>query len=436
MKEKSLWKEYAKMTVLSILGMLGVSCYLLADTFFVATGLGKEGLAALNLAIPVYNFIHGTGLMLGMGGATGFSIRRGRQESAELNPLYTTTLLLGLGFGLIFAGVGIFGAEELASLLGADRITERMTTVYLRWLLIFAPAFICNDILLCFVRNDGSPRLATAGMLVGSFSNILLDALFIFPLEMGMFGAVFATGLSPIISVLTMLPHWLGKRNTLSLCPSLSRPRLTGELLALGFPSFVAQASGGLVMILFNMLILREEGNIGLAAYGVVANVSLVIIGLYTGVAQGMQPLLSRFHGAGNRPALLRTLRYGLLTVIFSGILCYLLLFFGATPIAGIFNPEGDAALQRLAEEGVLLYFTAIPFAGLNLIWSVYFPSVERTVPGQVLSLLRGLILILPTAFLFAELLGMAGIWLSFPAVECVIALAGAAVARFSKKPE
>ena len=84
----------------------------------------------------------------------------------------------------------------------------------------------------------------------------------------------------------------------------------------------------------------------------------------------------------------------------------------------------------------MLLYFTAIPFAGLNLIWSVYFPSVERTVPGQVLSLLRGLILILPTAFLFAELWGMAGIWLSFPAVECVIALAGAAVARFSKKPE
>ena len=68
-------RQFLKYTTLSILGMMGISCYILADTFFIAQGLGTEGLAALNLAIPVYNFIYGTALMLGMGGAIKFAIR-------------------------------------------------------------------------------------------------------------------------------------------------------------------------------------------------------------------------------------------------------------------------------------------------------------------------------------------------------------------------
>ena len=74
MEQPSCIREFSRYTVLSVLGTLGVSCYILADTFFVSKGLGTSGLAALNIAIPVYNFIHGTGLMIGMGGATKFSV--------------------------------------------------------------------------------------------------------------------------------------------------------------------------------------------------------------------------------------------------------------------------------------------------------------------------------------------------------------------------
>lgn len=76
MEKRFCFREFSRYTILSILGTLGVSCYILADTFFVSVGLGSRGLAALNLAIPVYNFIHGTGLMLGMGGAARFSVRK------------------------------------------------------------------------------------------------------------------------------------------------------------------------------------------------------------------------------------------------------------------------------------------------------------------------------------------------------------------------
>ena len=92
MEQQSCLRDFTRYTILSILGTLGVSCYILADTFFVAKGLGTNGLAALNLAIPVYNFIHGTGLMLGMGGATRFSICKSQQKTNEVNRVYTNTI--------------------------------------------------------------------------------------------------------------------------------------------------------------------------------------------------------------------------------------------------------------------------------------------------------------------------------------------------------
>lgn len=83
MKKTSCLGEFMRYTSLNVLGMIGLSCYILADTFFIARGLGSDGLAALNIAIPVYSFVHGCGMMLGMGGATKYSIFRGQKMEQE-----------------------------------------------------------------------------------------------------------------------------------------------------------------------------------------------------------------------------------------------------------------------------------------------------------------------------------------------------------------
>ena len=90
MKKESILGQFAKYTSLNVAGMIGLSCYILADTFFISKGLGADGLAALNLAIPVYNFINGTGLMMGMGGATRYSILKGQNEEEKANQYFTT----------------------------------------------------------------------------------------------------------------------------------------------------------------------------------------------------------------------------------------------------------------------------------------------------------------------------------------------------------
>ena len=386
----------------------------LADTFFVAKGLGTSGLAALNLAIPVYSFIHGTGLMFGIGGATKFSISR---KSGLSDLIFTNTLFFAGFTALLFFLAGLFLSPQITALLGADSQVAAMTQTYLKMILLFAPAFILNDILVCFVRNDGNPRLSMLAMLGGSMANILLDYVFIFPLGMGIFGAVLATGLAPLISIAIMSGHWMGKNKGFHLAKTEIQGQTALLILSLGFPSLITEVSSGIVIIVFNVIILGLKGNVGVAAYGVIANLSLVVISIFTGIAQGMQPLISSAYGRGDSARIRGILRY-------AGI-CW-----GAAPITAVFNSENNHKLQEIAEYGLRLYFTGIPAAGLNIILSIFFTSTEQAVPAHIISLLRGLVLIIPIAFFLSGLWGMTGVWLAFPATELVCALTGAAICK------
>lgn len=436
MEQPSCIREFSRYTVLSVLGTLGVSCYILADTFFVSKGLGTSGLAALNIAIPVYNFIHGTGLMIGMGGATKFSVCKSQGNQMLVDKIYTNTIYLAVLFSIAFMLPGFFCPRQLAFVLGADMTILEMTAVYLRWLLLFSPAFILNDVLLCFVRNDANPQLAMCAMLIGSFFNVIMDYIFIFPLHMGIFGAVFATGISPVISILMMTLHWMKNRNSFHFAGRGICMKVVQWDLSLGFPSLIAQISSGIVMITFNSIILKLEGNTGVAAYGIIANISLVVVAIYTGIAQGAQPLVSRFYGENNREQIQAVLCYAIFTTLaLSGIL-YVLIFVLAQPIAAIFNSECNARLQTIAVTGLKLYFISTPFVGYNIILATFFTSIERAFPAHILSLLRGLILIIPTAFILSSLWKMIGVWFTYPVTEILVALLGFVIYKNERRKE
>lgn len=434
MEEQSYLKKFIRYASLSVLGTLGVSCYILADTFFVAKGLGTNGLAALNIAIPAYNFIHGCGLMFGMGGATKFSICKINKERRQTNRIFTNTVYLALLFGIVFALIGLFSSKQLALFLGSDASVLNMTDTYLKWLLLFAPAFIMNDVLLCFVRNDNSPMLATVAMLIGSFSNIILDYIFIFPMQWGIFGAVFATGLSPVISMAVISFHWIKKKNTFGLIKAKIDWNIIRQDLSLGFPSLIAQVATGVAMIVFNMLILNLEGNTGVAAYGVIANISLVVVAVYTGISQGVQPLVSESYGKGDKSDIRLGLQYAMRTMILISCMIYLIIFVFANPITAVFNSENNTRLQEISVIGLKLYFTSVIFVGFNTIIAVFFTSIEKAIPAHILSLLRGLILIVPMAFLLSALWKMTGIWLTYPITEGIVAIMGYAIYRYYKR--
>lgn len=432
---KGTLREFARYTSLNVLGMIALSCYILADTFFVSLGLGADGLTALNLAIPVYSFIHGSGLMIGMGGGTRYSILKSQGNHQEADRVFTNVLYLAAVLAALFVAAGLLFAGDLVRLFGGTGAVFTMCRTYLRVILLFAPAFLMNNVLLCFVRNDGAPQLAMAAMIGGSLSNVVLDWVFIFPCGMGIFGAVFATGLAPIISMGILSPHFFRKKNQFRPVPCKPQLRRTARILSSGVPSLVTEVSSGIVIIAFNGLIMGLEGNTGVAAYGVIANLSLVVIAIYTGIAQGIQPILSRSYGAGDRAGLTIILRCAMMTQVVVSLLIYGIVAAFAPQIAAVFNSEGSASLQAIAEQGLRLYFIACPFAGCNVVLSMYFTSTERPLPAHIISLLRGFFLILPLAFLLAWLGQMAGIWLAFPLTEFLVAALAASLYFHSKKP-
>ncbi|MDE6905711.1 MAG: MATE family efflux transporter [Lachnospiraceae bacterium] len=421
MRENTLLKEFFRYVCLNILGMIGLSCYILADTFFIARGLGAKGLTALNLAIPIYSFVNGCGLMLGMGGATKYSIFLGKKEYRQGNRCFFHVILAASSLSLVFILAGIFFSETLALALGADREVFWMTKTYLQIILLFSPAFIFNGIFVCFVRNDGNPSLSMTAMLVGSLSNIILDYILIFPLQLGILGAVLATGCSPVISMCILLKHKFSGKNHFGLEKSQFSPGFMAGILSLGIPSLITEVASGIAMIVFNSLILGLSGNTGVAAYGVVANLSLVVTSIFTGIAQGFQPLASHSYGRGKKEEIQKLLHYALTLVLFISGITYLVFFCAAAPITTAFNSEGNQDLQKIAVMGMKLYFTSIPFMGLNIILSTYFTSGEQALPAQGISLSRGFFLLLPTAFLLARLFGMTGVFLSCPVTEFIV---------------
>lgn len=433
MENNSRLKEFIKYASLNVLGMLGLSCYILADTFFVSKGLGANGLAALNIAIPVYSFIHGCGLMFGMGGATRFSIFRSQKKQKNSNYVFTNTVCITLFTAMVFVLAGVFLSGKITLLLGADEIIFSMTNTYLKVILLFAPAFMMNDVMLCFVRNDGNPRLSMYAMLIGSMSNIVLDYIFIFPMKMGIFGAVFATGIAALISLLILSPHWLKKTAGFRLVKTKLQWRLIGGSMSLGFPSLVTEVASGIVMITFNTIILGLAGNVGVAAYGVIANLSLVVTAIYTGIAQGSQPLFCRAYGSGDKAGIKAILRYAVAATVAVSAVIYAVVFLFADPITGVFNSGQNAQLQEIASYGLRIYFTAVLFVGFNIVLSVYFTSTENAIPAHIISILRGLVIIVPMAFVLSRLLELTGVWMAFPVTELAVASLGLGIFRFTR---
>lgn len=127
----NIFNLFIKYVSLNILGMIGLSCYILADTFFVARGIGTDGLTALNIAIPIFNFINGLGLMIGMGSATKYAILKTQSKNNEANIVFTNALIYVFSLYLFFIIIALFFTKDIAYILGARDEILVMTDIYI-----------------------------------------------------------------------------------------------------------------------------------------------------------------------------------------------------------------------------------------------------------------------------------------------------------------
>lgn len=408
---------FAKYVSQNILGMLGISAYILADTFFIARAQGANGIAALNLVLPLYSLIFAIGSMIGVGSATRFAICRARGDD-KADRFFFNACVFAVLLSIIFILGGAFMPDKIISFLGGDETIVEVGITYTRIFMLFAPLFMLNYICNAFVRNDGNPLLAMMATLCSSLFNIVMDYVLMFPLHMGMAGAALATAFSPAVGVGICCIHFFSKKSTVRCIPVLPSIKRLVESCQLGVGAFVGEISSGVTTMIFNILILGLTGNVGVAAYGVVANTALVATSIFNGISQGTQPLLSDYYGRGDKASLKKIKNMSFLTAICCAVFIVLIINILSKQVVGIFNNEQNMQMAALADTGLRLYFAGFLFAGCNIVGIGYLSATEAAGWAFVVSIMRGFAAISVCAFTLSHFFGMNGVWLAFAAAE------------------
>ena len=418
----SLTKQYFKYVSQNIFGLLGTSCYILADTYFISQAAGTSGVALLNLCLPIYNFIFAIGSMLGLGAATRYAILRAQGDERS-ERYFTNALLWALVFALPFMLAGIFCPEVLLRFMGGDAEIVALGVGYARIFLLFTPFFMCNYIVSAFVRNDGDPSLAMVATLCGSLFNVVFDYIFMFPMGLGLPGAALATAVSPVLSIAICSRHFFQKDNTVQFVRQLPSAKLLGQSCQLGISGFVGEMSSGVTTTVFNFLLLGLAGNVAVAAYGVIANFALVATAIFNGVAQGAQPLVSECYGKSDKAGARKLLILGSCTALVLAAVLYGIIFGFTDGLVGVFNSEHSAQMAEFAHMGMRLYFIGYFFAGFNIVAAGYLSATNRPLEASVTSICRGVAAIVVCSLVMSALFGMNGVWAAFPASELLTAL-------------
>lgn len=417
---------FVQYTSLAVLSMLGQSLFIFADTFFIANGVGVPGIAALNIVLPMISLFNGLGWLFGIGGATLFGIALGKKQTVEANQLFNMTLWFTMLASIILSGVTTIFSNPILNLLGASPEIYDMSASYYNILMLFAPLFMVNVVLISFLRNDHNPRLAMIALLAGGLTNIVLDYIFIFPLQMGLTGAAIATASSPIVSMLVACLHWRQKDHHLQFHKVSLKLEQLKAIANLGFSSFFNEFSSAIVMFLFNIMILQVVGTIGVAAYGIIANLNIIVIALFTGIGQGFQPLISYYYGQRKAKEIKQVLKLALITAVCLSVMIFLIGIFMQDALIRIFNSDQNIQLAAIARQGIPLYFASFLLTGVNFVVIYLLAAINQARASLRLSALRGIVFIIPVLLVMSLWFELVGIWLTLLVVEamtCVLAV-------------
>ncbi len=412
-------KKFSKYVIQSVAGMVGISVYILADTFFISKHSGADGLTVLNLVLPIYGLIYAIGAMIGIGSATRYTLKKAQYEK-DIDFYFIHSILWCMIISIPFILSGIFFPKQVLEMMGADQHIAELGTGYLRIVLIDTPFFMMNYTFTAFARNDNATTTAMIGSLSGSIFNIIFDYIFMFPMGLGLTGAALATAICPVVTMIICCTHYFGKQNSVGFKWKFPSFQYLFSCCQLGISAFVGEIASAVTTIVFNMLILHIAGNIGIAAYGVIANISLVAMSVFNGISQGTQPLISYTYGSRKLKDVKMLLRLGLIVTFVVQIIVIAGTWIFTDSFIDIFNSEGNEILLYYAHSGMRFYFLGYLFAGVNIMLASYFAAIDRTILAFVASILRGVLAITVCAVIMSRLWGMNGVWLSFLVSEIV----------------
>lgn len=398
---------------------LVTSIYILFDTIFIGQGVGGDGLAALNIVLPIYSFVFGVGYLIGIGGSTVLGIEKGRGHERKAKDIFSLAVFVAIIAALIFFMVGKFFMDDIALILGATDLTIELINEYMNIVAWGFIPFTIGSTLQGFVRVDKDPKRAMVATITGGLLNIVLDYIFVFPLDMGMYGAGLATVLSYIISTVILLTHFISKKNTLKITLNCFKMDYFKRIIKNGIPSFFIEMSTGIIIFLFNIQLLKFIGETGVTAYSIISNTAIIVVSVINGICQTIQPLVSVNIGAKKHSRAMELRRIALYVAVGFGILAALLGFLFPQNLINIFVTATEE-INQIATIAIRIYFTAFIVMGANMVIGGYFQAVEMSKVAILISMLRGLIIVGILVFILPYIFGVNGIWLSVPLTEII----------------
>lgn len=409
--QRSLLAQFLRFSSATVASLMVFSLYSIVDGLFVAKGVGDYAMAAVNLAVPFTNVMFSIAVTFAVGTSTILSIYLGQGNREHANRLFSQNLVLLVIIGLTITALVLVFLEPFALLLGAEEETLGYTMSYLRGLAPFATCFIVSYNLEILVKTDGRPMLAILTVCIGCLTNCVLDYVAIFVLNWGAWGAAFATGLSQLLTCIIYVTHFFGKHTTFHLVRFRPEGSIYRRLIPIGLADGVTELCNGVMIFLFNRVILRCLGDDGLVCYTIIAYVNTLIINTMLGISQGSQPLVSYHYGKGDAAGYKKLLRYsftavGIMTaVIFAGVMIF------APQIAGIFLGAEKPELLGSAAGALRRYGLCYLLLGGNILMGGFLTAVEQPKAAISISVGRGLAFQAGALLLLAVAVGGTGIW-------------------------
>lgn len=418
-------KLYLRFLLPSLGSAMVMSIYTLTDAIVIGQGVGADALAALSITTPLLCVLMAMGILFGVGGSVQMSMQRGAGKQEKANRFFTLSLvtlaIVALALWMIY-GLGI---SALLRVMGANDTLFPYALTYMKYINLFLPVAVFSNFIAIFVRADGDPNRAMAGVLFGGAVNVILDIVLVFPLHMGIGGAALASMIGMVIQVLVAGSHFVSAKNGLHLIRPKHVRSSVKKIIANGIPSFFNEFANGFIVLLFNVQILTYCGESALSVYSVISNCVILFNSLFTGVGQSIQPVVATNYGAGKWNRIGKVKNMAFVTIIVMGAMFSVSGIVFPTKVCSIFMGM-TAEMTAIAQVGVRLYFIAFLPMGINLLTSYYLQSVMCVKQSLTISLLRNILLSGIGILLFPLMLGGNSLWLVMPTVEIVVLLLSA----------
>jgi putative MATE family efflux protein len=402
----------------SIIAMVLSSFITIADGFFIGNYIGKEGIAAVNLGLPILYVFLGVGIMFGVGGISIAGRALGAQDIQNSNNVFNQTWVTAVLATVIMSLLARFCFGPVIDAYSMDTQVAAYFIKYYSIMIIAYPVMMINCVFGMFIRGEGKPQLFMLINIITVVCNILLDYLFIRWLRFGIEGIAIASLISVILGAICMVAFFLRKSDVYKFRKFEYSQRVLRDTIFNGTAEFIGQISMSISMFAYNWVIIRIVGVTGVAAFTIVGYVAYLFGMIIVGFGQGASPLISFSYGAGEIELSTAIRKKTNLFVFLSGAVAVMVLFMASGWYSSIFV-QGEN-VRALINSGLKIFILSFLFSGINTITTFYFSSIGKAKESALISFSRGLVVLLICIFTLPVMLGMTGVWLVAPVTEVI----------------